>query len=300
MGSPRKSRASAQKSVAIIGGGRVGSALASLLSRLGQETTLWSRRPLELAGVRCYHGEPAPAELRDAGVIVIAVRDEAITPVAQTLRALLASGARRPEAIVHVSGAHPAAEVLAPLVDLVPVGTMHPLIAVRSAEQGMAMMPRAFWALEGSDIAVAICADMIEAFLAKGGPRPLRLKSEDLALYHACAVIASNHAVALWATARDTLRRLGRVDPKTATAMLVPLLESTLANVETHGLPEALTGPIRRGDLATLRRHLAALRARAPSLVASYRADAELAHIALGRGSDDGSNLAMMLESEEE
>lgn len=304
----RKSETAPQKpeAMVVIGGGRVGSALATLAARSGCATTLWSRRPISLSGVSCHHGEAAPAELASADVIAIAVRDEAITPVAELLRSLLGGRGDRP-VVVHLSGAQASAAALAPLAGVASLGTMHPLLAIRSAEQGAELMPRAFWMLEGSDIAVAICAEMIEAWgrgglspQREGGARWIRLTAEDLALYHACAVIASNHAVALWTAARDALRRLGSLDPETATAMLLPLLESTLANVQTYGLPEALTGPVRRGDVGTLRRHLAALRAREPALLASYRADAELARLALAGLSDDGSNLAMIPESEEE
>jgi predicted short-subunit dehydrogenase-like oxidoreductase (DUF2520 family) len=303
----RKSDGVASGDVVIIGGGRVGSALAQLSARRGAVTTLWSRRALSLPGVSCHSGETAPQQLAAARLVVVAVRDEAITPVARTLRSQLELAARpnsirlppahpKLPVVVHLSGAHPSEQVLEPLAGLATLGTMHPLVAVRSAEQGVELMPRAFWALEGSDTAVAVCAEMIDAI----GARWVRLEAEDLALYHACAVIASNHAVALWTAARDALRRLGSLDPATATQMLLPLLQSTLDNVRIHGLPEALTGPVRRGDAATLRRHIAALSQREPGLLPSYRADAELARVALGRDPEDGLNLAMMQVLEEE
>lgn len=244
--------------IVVLGAGRVGTALSSLLTQAGLPVEgPWSRTEGEW-----------PAALSGARAIVIAVRDDAITPVAEQLRSVPIP----PDCVVvHCSGARPAAEALAPLT-VHPCATMHPLVAVRSAEQGIAVMPRAFWALEGADGAVALCAELVE----KLGARWVRMASEQLALYHAAAVIASNHAVVLWTAARDMLQRCGGLDPAQATAMLLPLLASTLENVERFGLPGALTGPLRRGDGATISRHLAALAAADPAVSASYRADASL------------------------
>ena len=81
------------------------------------------------------------------------------------------------------------------------------------------------------------------------------LEADDKALYHAAAVIASNYSVTLAATAARLLRRIGASEDDSL-RVLLPLMRSTLDNLERQGLPEALTGPIVRGDTGTVRRHL--------------------------------------------
>jgi predicted short-subunit dehydrogenase-like oxidoreductase (DUF2520 family) len=90
-------------------------------------------------------------------------------------------------------------------------------------------------------------------------------------LYHAGAVFASNYVVSLMAVAVRMLEEAG-IGPEAATGALLSLARATLDNIEAAGPAGALTGPIARGDVATLRRHLSAL----------THADAEL-YRAMGR-----------------
>ena len=89
-------------------------------------------------------------------------------------------------------------------------------------------------------------------------------------MYHAGAVAASNYLVTLLDFATRHLQALG-ADRRQALQALLPLVRGTLANVERLGIPGALTGPIARGDAATVAGHVAALRQRAPELLELYR-----------------------------
>jgi predicted short-subunit dehydrogenase-like oxidoreductase (DUF2520 family) len=91
-----------------------------------------------------------------------------------------------------------------------------------------------------------------------------------MAAYHAAAAIASNYVVAAIDAAAAILATAG-VPPETAATALVPLAEGALRNISAHGTTAGLTGPVRRGDAETIRRHLEALRAR-PDLAETYRA----------------------------
>jgi predicted short-subunit dehydrogenase-like oxidoreductase (DUF2520 family) len=103
--------------------------------------------------------------------------------------------------------------------------------------------------------------------------RPFEVPEERRAAYHAAASIASNLLVALEESAADLLERIG-IDE--ARALLAPLVLRTAANWAERG-PEALTGPIARGDGATVERHRAALRESAPELLPIYEALADRA-----------------------
>ena len=259
----------------VLGGGRVGSALAALLARqsAGIEVSLWSRSGavgaamVAARGGAVYQGPHLPSALACGQTVILAVSDDAIGVVAQQLDPLLGPDAR----VLHCSGAHSARSVLGAL-GARPLGTLHPLVAVRGIDQALRALPGAHFALEGDDEAVAVAATLCQTL----GVRWVRIAAEGMGLYHAAAVIASNHAVALWYQAQALLVRSGVADAERATAMLLPLLRSTIENVERFGLPDALTGPVRRGDLGTIETHLQSL-AGDPGLAASYRADARLA-----------------------
>jgi predicted short-subunit dehydrogenase-like oxidoreductase (DUF2520 family) len=107
------------------------------------------------------------------------------------------------------------------------------------------------------------------------GARPRRVSASQRALYHAAAVFASNYVVVQLGTAVKLLQLAGWGE-KEATAGLLPLTEGVLANVRKRGPVRALTGPVRRGDVNTVERHLAALAAARPpasgeALVEQYR-----------------------------
>jgi predicted short-subunit dehydrogenase-like oxidoreductase (DUF2520 family) len=100
---------------------------------------------------------------------------------------------------------------------------------------------------------------------------PFEVAEENRAAYHAAATMAANFLVALEEDAADLLRSAGVAEPR---ELLVPLVLRSAANWSERGR-EALTGPIARGDEATIERHLAALAELKPELLDTYRALAE-------------------------
>jgi predicted short-subunit dehydrogenase-like oxidoreductase (DUF2520 family) len=90
------------------------------------------------------------------------------------------------------------------------------------------------------------------------GGRSFKASAEKKALYHAAAVMASGHNVALFDVACEMLARSG-LDPRTSREVLLPLLASTTRNLHESLPPQALTGTFARADSATLERHLASL-----------------------------------------
>jgi predicted short-subunit dehydrogenase-like oxidoreductase (DUF2520 family) len=185
-------------------------------------------------------------------IVFLAVPDDALLSVAERLAE---AGGRIPAtvAFVHLSGAQQL-NALDPLRAKHPVGSFHPLQSFPE--------PRAPASLHG----VVVGVDASNAALLRGlaglaralGARPKRVTDSQRALYHAAAVFASNYVDVLLCTAVELLQLAGWSE-KEAIAGLLPLTEGTLATVRSRGPVRALTGPVRRGDVNTVERHLAAL-----------------------------------------
>src|SRR5206468_1909518 len=125
------------------------------------------------------------------------------------------------------------------------------------------------------------------------GALPLRITANQRALYHAAASLVSNGAVGLMALGADLWEPLG-LDRAAAVRALLPLLQGTVRNLEGLGIPDALTGPIVRGDGGTVTRHVEALAA-FPTHLAVYRAlGAVLVDLAIERGTISDVQVAIL------
>ncbi|MFH1131135.1 MAG: DUF2520 domain-containing protein [Pseudomonadota bacterium] len=262
-------------SIYVVGAGRVGSVLAMLFKQAGLDLCgIWSRTEegarlaTERTGLHCDNGALTGAlaeALTNANTVVLAVRDDAVAQVAKELceSGKLGMG----KVVLHCGGALPARKAMPDLVDSATVGTFHPLVAVADVEAAQQMLPSAFFALEGDEKAVQVGRALATAI----GARSFVLDAEQMGLYHVAAAMASNHAVALWDVAQGLLEKVG-LEKDRAREALLPLLQSTLENVQRVGLPEALTGPVRRGDTKTIQKHLEILSQHAPQYLGFYRA----------------------------
>jgi predicted short-subunit dehydrogenase-like oxidoreductase (DUF2520 family) len=180
------------------------------------------------------------------------VPDDAVSTVAGLLAE---SGAGIPEtvAFVHLSGALQL-NALEPLRARHPVGSFHPLQSFPEPRS-----PASFrGVVVGVDATTALLQRRLASLARALGGRPKRVDDSQRAIYHAAAVFASNYVAVLLGTAVDLLKRAGWTE-KEAIAGLLPLAEGTLEAVRTRGPVRALTGPVRRGDVQTVERHLAAL-----------------------------------------
>src|SRR5438309_7802954 len=269
----------------IIGPGRAGVGLGLALARAGYTVRLYGRRkqaipdPLELT-VGPPDAAPPPAWLAQAGVVILAVRDNAIRPLAE---ALARDGAVRPEhAVLHLSGVQ-GQEALGPLVpSRAALGSLHPLQTIADPERAPERLKGAWAAVEGMPRALDAAEQLARAL----GLRPFRLTAKAKAVYHAGAVFASNYFVVVEAVAQRLLRHAGLTDAEAWTA-LRPLVRGTLENLEQQGPLAALTGPVLRADSDTIVRHLESLTADDGKLYRSLgRAALELAQ---KRGMDEAT-----------
>jgi predicted short-subunit dehydrogenase-like oxidoreductase (DUF2520 family) len=261
-------------SVFIMGAGVVGTALAAGLVRAGVPVTGLHGRQVQLTdaarassgvvGVVSSTGE-IPESLSESDAVLIAVRDDRVSDVAARL---VDEGRLRPRQILlHASGANPARSILGPAVPYVrAVGTLHPLVSFADARVAVEGLREVAFGIEGDEPARAVAQRLAGAL----GAQSVILEADNLALYHAGAVIASNYVVAMADAARSLLVKAG-VPAEQALPVLIPLLASVVQNLARVGLPGALTGPVERGDVTVVERHLAALAARAPELVQLYR-----------------------------
>jgi len=251
----------------IIGAGSVGLALGVALDRAGwpigavasRDATRRERFRRHVGSVRAF-AEPA-ALVDDVELVILAVPDDVVAPLAASIR--LYAG----QAIVHTSGVL-GADVLAPaLAAGSQAGAFHPLVAFADLDRALASLAGATVAIEGDDDLAAHLADMAEAI----GAVPVRLAPGSKAAYHAAAVMAAGGVVALLDVIREIAAATG-LDEAGAMRIYLPLLEQTVANARALGVPPSLTGPAARGDAGTVRLHLDALAAAAPSAGAVYRA----------------------------
>jgi predicted short-subunit dehydrogenase-like oxidoreductase (DUF2520 family) len=259
---PRRSRS---PRVFVFGGGKAGSALARALTACGVPTQL---RPARKGLPRAI----------DADVVVLAVRDRDLAPLAEKMRD--GGVVPRRAVVLHVAGALGAAPLDALRGSCAGVGQMHPMISFASPK----------WAPDLTRGNVHVQGDPRAVSRARALARALHMTPRtipelDTVAYHAAAGLVANGAAALAAVGEELLVRAG-VARSVAPKMLGPLLRSVAENVERLGFPEALTGPVRRGDVAGLEKHLSTLRAKLPEAVAFYVAAAR-AQLPLARAIAD-------------
>lgn len=246
--------------IAIIGPGRVGTALGVLAAgagmnvrAVGGRNAARTRRAARRIGksVRaCSVDESAGC----AGLILLTVPDDALAELAGELAR--SACFRKGAIVVHCSGALPSS-VLCPLARQgCRIASVHPLQTFPTVDAAVDKLPGAYFFCEGDSKALPVLVKFISAI----GGKPVRIHPRGKALYHASAVMACNHLVTLLDAARRLAGRAG-VKAPIALKALAPLVRSTVENVLAMGPGEALTGPVVRGDAQTVRRHVDAIAA---------------------------------------
>lgn len=242
--------------IGVIGTGVVGSAIAILLRQKGYYVTgVCSKTGVTAEDLAAVLGCPAfkyPVEvLKDARVIFLTVPDRELAGMAENLAG--AEAVDSEHVFLHMSGALPA-EVLSSLKDRgAAIGSIHPLQSFASVAKAIGNLPGAFFAVQGDERAVELAYKIAEDLAGN----PFILKKEDKALYHLGACIASNYLVALMHFAVSVYKHIGMTGEQSLQA-LMPLIRGTLSNIEGLGPVKSLTGPVARGDITTIERHLEA------------------------------------------
>ncbi len=252
--------------IGFIGAGTTGTALAVRLSQkecpVAAVFSRTSSSAQKLAGLvpNCQVCHTAQ-ELADAAELVfITTPDDVIAQVCAEVQW------HKGQSVVHCSGAH-SVDILDSARKLgATVGSFHPLQTFADVNQAIENLPGSTFALEAEEPLLSTLKDLTS--LLNGNW--VLLKPGDKVLYHAAAVIACNYLVTLVKLALDLWQDFG-TSQKEATRALLPLLKGTINNIDNIGLPNCLTGPVARGDLGTIERHLSVLEAKSTSLLTTYK-----------------------------
>jgi len=253
--------------IALAGAGPVAQSLGYLLSRRGHPVGAVASRSRAHAE-RAAHFIGSDTEMaeyeelgRRAMPTIIAVTDSGLPEVASRI----ASCAETPSVVIHTCGvAGP--DVLDPLRERGwACGVLHPLQTIPTREQGCDHLVGASFGIGGDRLAV----DWAETLVRALEGRPLHVKANGFALYHAAAVLAGNGTFALVEAATRLLAEAG-VPRTEALSAIGPLCRSSLANALEPDGATRLTGPVARGDLPTVRAHLSGLSAFSQDAAALY------------------------------
>ena len=259
--------------VAVIGAGRVGTALAVRLLDAGHRIVAISGRTGTVdRAARYLPGVPVrPPSIAARGteVVIIATPDDLIEPTASSLADEGALG--EGQSAIHLSGATSLGALSAQRAAGSEVLSVHPLQTFPDVDSALARIP-------GSGIAVTALSEagygLGERLAHDVGGRSFRLADEAKPIYHAAAVFASNYLVAITALAEELFSDAGMPEPA---ELFLPLQRATLDNIATMGPTAALTGPAVRGDAGTVTANLEALAKHAPQAVPAYVALADVA-----------------------
>jgi predicted short-subunit dehydrogenase-like oxidoreductase (DUF2520 family) len=278
--------------IAFIGAGTTGTALAVRLAQHGYPVTAVSSRSLTSAekladrirGCKAYSQAQEVADI--AELVFITTPDDAISMVAGEIQW------HDRQSVVHCSGAHSVDILEAAKQRGADTGCFHPLQTFASIEHAIDNIPGSTFAIEAEEPLASL---LKKAAVDLEGDW-VTLKAGDKVLYHAAAVIACNYLVTLVKLSTDLWQTFD-VPPAQAIKALMPLLQGTLSNIKNVGLPNCLTGPIARGDLGTISRHLESLSKQAPSLLDIYKElGLQTIPIALAKGKIDAQR-AVELEA---
>lgn len=235
----------------VIGAGIVGTAIAIRLEQAGHRLVgVNSRSKISYDRFcRYLHCEKHPQEewFAEADVVFITTQDGSIRSVAEELSR---KNQFRPGQLwIHCSGSMSSRVLQVDKSLPIKYLSLHPLQAFAGIDQAVGLLRGTHFGIEGDAEEVGL--EIVEQL----GGIPHRLDSEQKPLYHAGAVIASNYLITLADLAMRLFEQAG-IAKEEALESLIPLMEGTLRNLGQVGLPQALTGPIARGEVEVVKSHL--------------------------------------------
>ncbi len=255
-------------SIAILGMGKVGTAVGYLLRSAGYRITAIASRSIKSAekAVKCTGGK-IYASFTDAAsqadCIFITTADDAIAAVCEKIAGERGVGVGKK--LVHMSGAGGLDLLESASKAGAHVSSIHPIQSFVSVEGAVKNIPGSTFGVtaeeEIRDWAVQIVRDL--------GGVPFFLSDADKPLYHAAACMASNYLVVLMYMVEEVYKSVG-LNRESAIKAFWPLVTGTIDNIENRGTVQSLTGPISRGDIETVKIHIEAFRDRLPEFLDVY------------------------------
>jgi predicted short-subunit dehydrogenase-like oxidoreductase (DUF2520 family) len=268
------------QTVAIIGAGRVGRALGLRLREMGwtigvvlTQSPASARHAVRIIGAGRAHAT-LTRQVMDADLVLIATPDRSISSVAAQL-AKMGGEEWRGKVVLHTNGARDR-RVLAALERRgAATGSLHPLQSF--SDRAAPQLEGCIFAVEGSREALRAARRIVRSL---GGTAVL-VVGEHKPAYHAAGTLVSGHVLGVVEAATRVLMQIG-FTRRQAVRALLPLLRQTLKNFERFGPGSAWTGPVARGDYATVSRHVAALKRLPREFGEAYAVLARLSAILLG------------------
>jgi predicted short-subunit dehydrogenase-like oxidoreductase (DUF2520 family) len=251
----------------IIGLGKVGTSIAYLLKQAGYTITAVVDQSDSVlrSNIAYTGGKPlhSPEEIDvDADCFIITTPDDQIASACETLSPNIKAGS----IVIHMSGAGSLDLLESARRAGAKTGSIHPLQTFSDVKTAIDSLPGTVY---GITVDQAL-QDWSKKLVTSIGGIPFFIDDKNRALYHAAACIVSNYFVSLIYMAEEIYRLLG-LDEEKARHAFWPLLLGTLQNIGIKGSVPSLTGPIARGDLGTLQKHLDAIKANIPALLPAYR-----------------------------
>lgn len=261
--------------VAIIGCGRLGSALAIAMHRhtfriaaLIDCNLASARRLARLVNAEAYSDKIQARASSE--IVIIAVPDDSIVPVVSALAASIGD-IGQVRYICHTSGALTSDVFDALQIYQIAGASVHPIQTFPGAADDWKRFENCYFGIEGDRLAVEFFQGVIKQLGSKSVIIPKEFKSQ----YHLACTIASNFLIALLAPVQALFQQ-ANFSERQAFAILFPLLITTLTNLKNDGLEAALSGPLLRGDRGTIERHLHILANELPSYLSLYQCLAKI------------------------
>lgn len=253
---------------AFIGAGKVGSALGAYFQGNGIEIIGYFSKSIDSAvKASSRTGSRVFEDLKDiidnSQFIWITTPDDVISEVAEEIARLEITGQK---SFIHASG-FLTTKVLKPLKDKGhKTYSIHPLLAFNNVESAVKMLPETTFFIETEEQNL----DEIKAFFHKTKNRLIQIDKEQKPAYHVAAAVLSNYLVTLFHTANQ-LFELAGINKEELDKATTILVESVLENLQNKTTKDALTGPIKRGDKETVKKHLKVLEQNLPELTELYK-----------------------------
>ncbi len=294
MNTPDRQQKEYRPTLSVIGAGAAGGAIALALKQAGYPVSGIASRSLASAEslaalIDCDRFSTDAAEIVALGeIVIISTPDGAVSDVCREIAAR--GSVRQGQCFLHLSGALASDALNAAASAGADCLSFHPIQTLANPLQGAELLRGACFCLEGGERALETGRSLVAALEGEA----LVIDREMKPLYHAALCFSSNYLVALEAIAVDLLGLAG-ITPDQALKALMPLIQGTAANLRSVGLPDALTGPISRGDADTVRKHLQSLEETPASVAAIYRLlGTEAARLTREKGKFDREGLAQI------
>jgi predicted short-subunit dehydrogenase-like oxidoreductase (DUF2520 family) len=285
-----------ERPVSIIGAGIVGTAMGKLLESRGYEiAAVAARTQTSLDRASSYLDAHATNDVAEAArlgdIIFITTSDDYVQAACEDIAAR--GGFTVDDFVFHTSGALPLSALGGAKHAGARVGSIHPMQAFATIDGAIDSLPGSVFGVTAEDEALMVASDIVRDL----GGEVIVVKDEDKALYHAAACAVSNYLVTLFDYAESLYQVIG-VPEDIARQAFMPLLKGTVDNIAKLGPAQALTGPIARGDVGTITRHLEAIDRSAPWAGPIYRElGSYTVKVAMEKGSVDEASARALLET---